>query len=159
MVPKNAYNHRFIYTTAFAQIPNLMKLKYLRNVAESDTRQRKYSSELTNRKYHQLADNTIEKILHALERMQDEYPEKTIDVEYSQGVLTLNLGHYGTYVLNKQSPNKQIWVSSPISGPKRYDWIFSENEKDGKWIYLRDNGVLEDLLKTELKGIIGDLKL
>lgn len=61
--------------------------------------------------------------------------------------------------MNKQSPNKQIWVSSPISGPKRYDWIPSEGEKDGKWIYLRDNGVLEDSLKSELKEIIGDLKL
>ena len=27
----------------------------------------------------------------------------------------------GTYVINKQTPNKQIWLSSPISGPKRYD--------------------------------------
>ena len=29
----------------------------------------------------------------------------------------------GTYVLNKQPPNKQIWLSSPVSGPKRYDWV------------------------------------
>ncbi|KAG4300700.1 hypothetical protein PCANB_002962 [Pneumocystis canis] len=120
---------------------------------------RKYSSELTSRKYHQLADITIEKILHALEQMQDNYPEKTIEIEYSQGVLTLDLGYYGTYVLNKQPFNKQIWVSSPISGPKRYDWIPSKDKKDGKWMYLRDNGILEDLFKNELKEIIGDLKL
>ncbi|CCJ31445.1 unnamed protein product, partial [Pneumocystis jirovecii] len=165
---------RFICTATFAQISNLIKSKHLENIVQNKMPQRfsmltfmdnanfllsrKYSSELTNRKYHQLADNTIEKILYALERMQDEYPEKTMDIEYSQGVLTLDLGHYGTYVLNKQSPNKQIWVSSPISGPKRYDWIPSEGEKDGKWIYLRDNGVLEDSLKSELKEIIGDLK-
>lgn len=36
-----------------------------------------------------------------------------------QGVLTLNLGSHGTYVINKQSPNKQIWMSSPLSGPVR----------------------------------------
>ena len=36
-----------------------------------------------------------------------------------QGVLTLNLGSHGTYVINKQAPNKQIWVSSPVSGPVR----------------------------------------
>jgi hypothetical protein len=32
------------------------------------------------------------------------------------GVLTLSLGDRGTYVINKQPPNKQIWLSSP----KRY---------------------------------------
>ena len=37
----------------------------------------------------------------------------------SQGVLTLNLGSHGTYVINKQAPNKQIWMSSPLSGPVR----------------------------------------
>lgn len=35
------------------------------------------------------------------------------------GVLTANTGKAGTYVINKQTPNKQIWLSSPISGPKR----------------------------------------
>ena len=29
------------------------------------------------------------------------------------GVLTVRLGDNGTYVLNKQPPNKQIWLSSP----------------------------------------------
>ena len=31
-------------------------------------------------------------------------------------------GGLGTYVINKQSPNRQIWLSSPVSGPKRYDF-------------------------------------
>ena len=30
------------------------------------------------------------------------------------GVLTLTLGDNGTYVINKQPPNKQIWLSSPL---------------------------------------------
>ncbi|KAG4304735.1 hypothetical protein PORY_001788 [Pneumocystis oryctolagi] len=166
--------YRFICTNTFSQLLNLKKSKCLKYSEKEILREksistliyrvqfvffRKYSSELTNREYHQLADNTIEKILYALEQMQEDYPEKVIEVEYSQGVLTLDLGHYGTYVLNKQPPNKQIWVSSPISGPKRYDWIPSKNKKSGKWMYLRDNGILEDLLKNELKEIIGDLKL
>lgn len=29
-------------------------------------------------------------------------------------VLTLKLGALGTYVLNKQTPNRQIWLSSPV---------------------------------------------
>lgn len=29
------------------------------------------------------------------------------------GVLTLRMGSAGTYVINKQPPNQQIWLSSP----------------------------------------------
>lgn len=36
-----------------------------------------------------------------------------------QGVMTIDLGDHGTYVINKQAPNKQIWLSSPVSGPIR----------------------------------------
>lgn len=66
----------------------------------------------------------------------------------------------GTFVLNKQPPNKQVWLSSPISGPKRYDWIVEgdgAHEKQdsrpyasGQWIYLRDGSNLTDLLNEEL---------
>lgn len=31
-----------------------------------------------------------------------------------QGVLTLSLAGRGTYVINKQAPNHQIWSSSPV---------------------------------------------
>ena len=31
-----------------------------------------------------------------------------------QGVLTVKLGQKGTYVINKQTPNRQIWMSSPV---------------------------------------------
>ncbi|KAF7284339.1 hypothetical protein GWI33_022321 [Rhynchophorus ferrugineus] len=48
--------------------------------------------------------------------------DKAGDVSYGAGVLTIDLGKFGTYVINKQSPNKQIWLSSPTSGPKRLDY-------------------------------------
>jgi len=76
------------------------------------------------------------------------------------GVLNVSVPGIGTYVLNKQPPNKQIWLSSPISGPKRYDWIVEGDrmhEKqetrefvNGQWIYLRDGSNLTDLLNEEL---------
>ena len=63
----------------------------------------------------------------------------------------------GTYVLNKQPPNKQIWLSSPISGPKRFDWVVSgegQHEKEGagksQWIYTRDGTALSSLLRKEV---------
>ena len=69
------------------------------------------------------------------------------------GVLTLKFPPAGTYVLNKQPPNKQIWLSSPISGPKRYDWVAEgggANETKGEWVYLRDGSTLRALIKDEL---------
>lgn len=74
------------------------------------------------------------------------------------GVLTLSLGEdVGTYVINKQPPNKQIWLSSPKTGPKRYDYvIFGEGQHEkqdtarGDWVYLRDDTTLTDLLTEEI---------
>lgn len=76
------------------------------------------------------------------------------------GVLNITVPGVGTYVLNKQPPNKQIWLSSPISGPKRYDWVIEGDrmyEKQdsrpfthGQWIYLRDGSHLTELLNSEL---------
>lgn len=69
----------------------------------------------------------------------------------------------GTYVINKQPPNKQIWLSSPISGPKRYDWVHRGEGQHCKaetgtanWTYLRDGTTLGQLLRDELGVIVPD---
>jgi hypothetical protein len=72
-----------------------------------------YRSQLTPGEYHKASDLTLESILDVLETIGDEHDIDNYDVEYSQGVLTLKLGAKGTYVLNKQPPNQQIWLSSP----------------------------------------------
>ena len=76
--------------------------------------------------------------------------------------MTIEMANAGNYVLNKQPPNKQIWLSSPISGPKRYDWVIqgdSMHEKEGTgggdWVYLRDNSRLTELLRKEIGIEIG----
>lgn len=65
--------------------------------------------------------------------------------------MTLKLGDKGTYVVNKQPPNKQLWLSSPTSGPKRYDFD-SEHQV---WFYGRDHHSLKYLLDTEITKAIG----
>jgi len=101
--------------------------------------------------YHELSDATMEVMLDSLENILDEEAKSDYEVDYSSGVLTLKLGEHGTYVINKQPPNKQIWLSSPTSGPKRYDYV---PEKD-QWIYLRESGSLGQLLNEELGKILG----
>ncbi|EKM60888.1 uncharacterized protein PHACADRAFT_82303 [Phanerochaete carnosa HHB-10118-sp] len=99
--------------------------------------------------YHELSDATMEVMLDSLENVLDEEANPDYEVDYSSGVLTLRLGENGTYVINKQPPNKQIWLSSPTSGPKRYDYV---PEKD-QWIYLREGRSLGQLLSEELGSI------
>lgn len=62
----------------------------------------------------------------------------------------------GTYVINKQPPNKQIWLSSPISGPKRFDYVVTSEGQDSKqdtaaggWVYLRDGTYLNEIMQKE----------
>jgi frataxin len=60
-------------------------------------------------------------------------------------------------VINKQPPNRQVWLSSPISGPKRYDYVVSgegQSQKEdtavGDWVYIRDGSTLGELFLKEL---------
>ncbi|KAH9890908.1 Frataxin [Cubamyces lactineus] len=101
--------------------------------------------------YHQYADATMDTMLESLENLLDEMGDPESEVEYSSGVLTLKLGSKGTYVINKQPPNKQIWLSSPFSGPKRYDYV----EEQDDWVYSRDGRSLSDLLNQELSDAFG----
>ena len=55
------------------------------------------------------------------------------EVNVASGVLTLSMPPHGTWVLNKQTPNRQIWWSSPISGPRRYEYDADEEV----WLHTR----------------------
>ena len=58
---------------------------------------------------------------------------------------------WGSWVLNKQGPNKQIWLSSPFTGPRRFDYDFTSN----RWVDHRDGQVfLQNVMEEELsKGL------
>ncbi|KAI1488747.1 mitochondrial chaperone Frataxin [Biscogniauxia mediterranea] len=110
--------------------------------------------DLSDAEYHELADDYLETLLGKYEAMQDERGD--IDVEYSSGVMHIKIPSVGEYVLNKQPPNKQIWLSSPKSGPKRYDYVVISEGQDQKqdtatasWIYLRDGSSLNQILYEE----------
>lgn len=75
-------------------------------------------------------------------------PQEDYDVDLKDGVLSIALPlNKGKYVINKQTPNKQIWWSSPLSGPRRY-----ELHHDG-WRCLRRSSLLRQDLSQELASI------
>ncbi|XP_061585646.1 frataxin, mitochondrial [Cololabis saira] len=105
--------------------------------------------ELTESAYEKLADQTLDAMAEFFEDLTDEaFTGADYDVVFSSGVLTVKVGgDHGTYVVNKQTPNKQIWLSSPTSGPKRYDWTGE------RWVYMHDGRSLHHLLSEEFSTI------
>jgi len=113
------------------------------------------AASLNDDDFHNLADAFLERVLAAVEDVQEKRDD--IDVDYHDGVMNVTVREAETFVLNKQPPNKQIWLSSPVSGPKRYDWVvFGETMADkedsgqGDWVYLRDGSLLRNLLHQEV---------
>ncbi|XP_037077788.1 frataxin, mitochondrial-like [Pollicipes pollicipes] len=105
---------------------------------------------LTPAAYEAVCEETLESLCSYLEELLEvASAQPGVDVELSSGVLTVKLGEAGTYVINKQSPNKQIWLSSPVSGPKRYDFV------DDGWVYRHDQQRLHELLSLELSRLLG----
>ncbi|XP_008283390.1 frataxin, mitochondrial [Stegastes partitus] len=106
-------------------------------------------SELSEAAYEKLADETLDALADFFEDLTDEaVTGADYDVVFSSGVLTVKVGgDHGTYVINKQTPNKQIWLSSPTSGPKRYDWTGE------RWVYTHDGVSLHQLLSKEFSII------
>ncbi|KAL3848932.1 hypothetical protein ACJIZ3_010814 [Penstemon smallii] len=111
-----------------------------------------YRSVLQEDEFNRLANSTIQDLLEKLEEYGDSVEIDGFDVDYGNEVLTLKLGSLGTYVINKQTPNRQIWMSSPVSGPSRFDW----DQNARAWIYRRTKGDLVKVLESELKQLCGE---
>ncbi|CAH1173943.1 unnamed protein product [Phaedon cochleariae] len=103
--------------------------------------------------YERICSETLDSLMVYFEELAETKQKlANAEVSYSSGVLNINLGEYGTYVINRQSPNKQIWLSSPVSGPKRFDFI----KKNQCWVYKRDSITLHKLLESEISAILGE---
>lgn len=109
-----------------------------------------YSSVLKEEEFHKLSDEFLQNLQERLEAYGDDLQIDGFDLDYASGVLTVKLGDLGTYVINKQTPNRQIWLSSPMSGPARFDW---DREKQA-WIYRRTKANLLTLMETELSDLL-----
>ena len=97
--------------------------------------------------FESASDETLESLCEHLEELLESDPNMAdADVTLASGVLTVKLPQpHGTFVINKQTPNQQIWLSSPQSGPARFDL------KDSKrWIYKHTNESLHALLNKEI---------
>lgn len=68
----------------------------------------------TEAEFHPVADATLEAIQDAVDEVFDCAQPDSVIVDYevslANGVLNLSFPPHGTWVINKQTPNRQIWV-------------------------------------------------
>ncbi|KAK3098420.1 hypothetical protein FSP39_019278 [Pinctada imbricata] len=128
-----------------------MKWKSMKTFKEFSTSKQLYHPELSSNDYEVVADETLDSLTEFFEDLPERLRcDEEYDTSYGSGVLTVKISNkWGTYVINKQTPNKQVWLSSPKSGPKRYDFM------EGTWIYKHDGKTLHQVLTEEISEAMG----
>ncbi len=111
--------------------------------------------------FHKISDRALEELYDGLGAVEAKLDD--CDVTLSQGVLNLSLGEDypgKAWVINKQTPNRQIWWSSPLSGPRRYEFIGLVSQMDASmpvssyWRCTKNKDEnLWDKLKSEIKTV------
>ena len=95
-------------------------------------------------KFISMVDSTLNMIYDEIDKKEYSFID---NISLEEGVLTINLKEDKTYVINIQKPNKQIWLSSPFSGPRRFEF----NEANNKWIDIHNsNNSLLSLISKEI---------
>lgn len=84
--------------------------------------------------FHQRVDD----ILASIESQADAF-EDDIDCEVSSGILTLELASGSKVIINRQTPNREIWVAAKSGG-------FHFRFDAGAWRDTRSNQTLDTLL-------------
>jgi len=103
---------------------------------------------LSESRFHALADEWLQTVVDVV----DQAVGDTVEVDLIGGVLTIDLGARGQYVVNKHAPNRELWLSSPSSGA----WHFSYDSDSDAWLSTRDRSQsLSELLERELGTATG----
>ena len=100
--------------------------------------------------FERLADETLRHLLATVEAGLGDH----LDIDLEGGILTIRLDAGGIYVVNKQAPNRQIWLASPASGAWHFDFCEGPG-KAGRWVATKGGTSLAALLSGELTAASG----
>lgn len=84
---------------------------------------------------------------HLAERL--EAASDALEIDFEAGIVTVELESGGQYLINRHAVNREIWLSSPVSGA----WHF--RAADGLWRSTRGTETLRALLAAELSESLG----
>jgi len=101
---------------------------------------------MDERAFDTLADRTLQ---HLFAQIDAELEDA--DVDLRGGILTIALEDGRQYVINKHAPNRQIWMSSPVSGASHYE----HDPATGDWRSTRGGDPLVPRLARELAELTG----
>ncbi len=74
-----------------------------------------------------------------------------LDIDFEDGVLTVEAEGTGTFILSRHAPTRQLWLSSPLSGASHYEY----DEAREAWVSTRGGSDLEILLEAEFAKAAG----
>jgi len=95
--------------------------------------------------FENLANETLERLFDAIEDALGDDGE----VDFENGILTVELSDGRQYVINKHAQNQQIWLSSPISGAAHFKFDDTQNT----WVSTRNEAVFLDVLSAEMSAL------
>ena len=98
--------------------------------------------------FEKLANATLKALMAEIEEALADAIE---DIDLQGSVLTLELADGGTYVINKHTANKEIWLSSPKSGAAH----FAYDGGSRRWLPTRGGDDLHARLSAELGAVAG----
>lgn len=133
---------------SFCKAKRLLSLG--RSMRQEDDKYDSDNSLLDLNTYQHASDETLETLSENLESILEDRYDKGADVRLESGVLTVVVDPENTYVINKQTPNRQLWLSSPLSGPKRFDL----NQESNRWTERTTKEELRRLLSKELSSLM-----
>ena len=94
----------------------------------------------------EIFETIAEKTLNILLDRIDEVLGDTFDVDLNGGILNIELENGAQYVINKNAPNYEIWMSSPLSGASHY-YLDEDLET---WVDTRNGDKFFEKLSQEL---------
>lgn len=100
--------------------------------------------------FERLANETLKYLLGAIEDALADH----LDIDLEGGILTIRLETGGIYVINRQGPNRQIWLASPASGAWHFDFRDGPG-RASRWVPTKGGATLAGLLAAELTAATG----
>ena len=97
--------------------------------------------------FESLADRTLARLQAAIEDAEGD-----LDADLVGGILTIETESGAKYLLNRHGPNRQLWLSSPVSGA----WHFAWSDESQAWLSTRGGERLEELLARALSEATGE---
>ena len=104
---------------------------------------------ISEQQYNYLADAFLECLYNRLLALNK---PQIKELSFSKDVLEIEKEGVGKWVLNKNQASKQLWCSSPVSGPSRFDYSFDAKKwVNKKFQLLHKSHSLTEQLANELQ--------